>query len=416
MFQSAYRQNHSTETALLKGMNDILLNMNNQCVTLPILLDLSAAFDTVNHDTMLRRLEYSFGIQGKALSWFASYLSGRTQRIMINESLSKPFKLECGVPQGSCLGPLLFTLYTSGLFEIIKYHLLMIHCYVDHSQVYISFSPNDRAEQLAVVRNMEDCIRDIRFWMLNNDLKFNDDKTGFLIIGSSQQLDKLDNINIRVGDSEIHPVPLARNLGCWFDSRLSMASHITKLCASSFYYIYNIRRIRKYLSRQLTEVLVHAFITSRLDYCNGLLYGLPDCLLNKLQRVQNACARLIFREQKFCHVTPLIYELHWLPIKYRIEFKILLITFKILNLLAPTYLSSLISLRLPSKYNLRNSSDNLLLSYPRFKSKATLGDRSFTCAAPKLWNALPFDIRSASTVNIFKAKLKTHLFRHALLS
>ena len=163
-----------------------------------------------------------------------------------------------------------------------------------------------------------------------NDLKFND-KTEFLIIGSSQQLEKLDNTSIRVGDSDIHPVPLARNLGCWFDSRLSMASHITKLCASSFYYIYNIRRIRKYLSRQSTEILVHAFKTSRLDYCNGLLYGVSDCLFNKLQRAQNACARLIFREQKFCHVTPLISELHWLPIKCRIEFKILLITFKILN-------------------------------------------------------------------------------------
>ena len=159
--------------------------------------------------------------------------------------------------------------------------------------------------------------------MLNNDLRFNDDKTEFLIIGSSQQLEKLDNISIRVGDSDIHPVPLARNLGCWFDSRLSMASHITKLSASSFYYIYNIRWIRKYLSRQST-----AFITSRLDYCNGLLHGLPDCLLNKLQQVTNACARLIFREQKFCQVTPLIYELHWLPIKYRIELKILLIIFK----------------------------------------------------------------------------------------
>ena len=112
-----------------------------------------------------------------------------------------------------------------------------------------------------------------------------------------------------------------------------------------------------------------------------------DCQLNKLQRVQNAYARLIFRQQKFCHVTPFIYELHWLPIKYRIEFEILLITLRILNFLAPTYLSSLISLRLPSKYNLRNSSD-----------------------------ALPFDIRSASTVSIFIAKLKTHLFRHALLS
>ena len=143
----------------------------------------------------------------------------------------------------------------------------MIHCYADDSQVYISFSQNDRAEQLAVVRNMEaDCIRDNRFWMLNNDLKFNNDKTEFLIIGSSQQLENLDNISIRVGDSDIHPVPLARNLGCWFDSRLSMASHITKLCNSSFYFIYNIRRIRKYLLRQSTEILVHAFITSRLDY------------------------------------------------------------------------------------------------------------------------------------------------------
>ena len=95
-----------------------------------------------------------------------------------------------------------------------------------------------------------------------------------------------------------------------FDSKLFMASHITKICASSFYYIYNVRWIRKYLSRQSSEILVHAFITSCLDYCNGLLYGLPDCLLNKLQRVQNACARLIFREQKFCPVTPLIYKLH----------------------------------------------------------------------------------------------------------
>ena len=203
--------------------------------------------------------------------------------------------------QGSCLGPLLFTLYTSE-----RFHLPMIHCYADDSQLYISFSPKDRAEQLAVVRNMEDCIRDIRFWKLNNDLKFNDDKTEFLIIGSSQQLEKLDNISIRVGDADIHPVPLARNLGRWFDSRLSVASHITKISASLFYYIYNIRLIRKYLSRQSTEILVHAFITSRLDYCNDLLYGLPECLLNKLQRVQNACARLIFREQKFCHVTPLM--------------------------------------------------------------------------------------------------------------
>lgn len=136
------------------------------------------------------------------------------------------------MPQGSCLGPLLFTLYTSELFEIIIY-LPMIHCYADDSQVYISFSPNVRAEQLAVVKNMEDCIRDIRFWMSNNGLKLNDEKTAILTIGTSQQLGKLDNISICVGDSDIHPVPITRNLGSSFDSRLSMATHITNIYASS---------------------------------------------------------------------------------------------------------------------------------------------------------------------------------------
>ena len=172
-----------------------------------------------------------------------------------------------------------------------------------------------------MVRNMEDCIRDIRFWMLNNGLKLNDDKTEFVIIGTSQQLGKLDNVSICVGDSDIHPVPIARNFGSWFDFRLSMATHITKICVASFYYVYNIRRIRKYLSQQSQQTLVHAFVTTFLDYCNGLFYGLPDCLLNKLQRVQNACTRLIFKEQKLYRVTPLIYELHWLPIEYRIGFK-----------------------------------------------------------------------------------------------
>ena len=141
-------------------------------------------------------------------------------------------------------------------------------------------------------------------------------------------------------------------------------------------------------------------MTSRIDYCGSLLYGLLYCLINKLQRVQNACARLIFRP-KFSQITPLIYELHWLPIGYRIQFKILLITFKSVKFIAPFYLSSMISLRSPPKYNLRPSQDGLLLSYPRFRSKATLGDHSFTCSVPKLWNALPLVIRKADTVAIF---------------
>ena len=257
---------------------------------------------------------------------------------------------------------------------------------------------------------MESCVDDIRSGMLTDSLKLNDDKSEFLIIGTLQQLTIIDIGSIRVGDCNVSTVTSARNLGSWFDSKLSMSTHITKLSSSSFYYLYNIRRIRKYLSRRCTETLVHAFITSRIDYCNSLLYGLPDYRINKLQRIQNAAARLICQQSTFCHITPLLFYLHWLPVKFRIEFKILLITFKALKGLAPTYIDLLISIKSTSRYD----KDSLLLSYPKPLSKATLGDRSFTYAAPKLSNTLPLAIRSVN-IDDFKGKLKTYLFSKAFL-
>ena len=175
---------------------------------------------------------------------------------------------------------------------------------------------------------------------------------------------------------------------------------------------YNIQHIRNYLSQKSTETLIHVFISSCLDYCNGLLYGLLYSSLHKLQHVQRKCL-CIFNEHKFFHIIPgLIMELHWLPIICRLEFKTFLITFKILHVLAPSFLSSLISLRPPSRYNLRISNENLLLSYPSFICKAALGDR---CAAPRLWNSLLFDVRCTKSVDVFKVKLKTRLFSSACL-
>ena len=138
-----------------------------------------------------------------------------------------------------------------------------------------------------------------------------------------------------------------------------MRSHVTKTCKAAFYRLHNINRIRRFLSRELTESLIYAFVTSRLDYCNALLYGSPSNLTSKLQRVQNAAARLVFRAPRFCRITPLLVELHWLPVKFRIDFKIILITFKVINGMAPKYLSELISLRPNSSYSLR--SNNKLL-------------------------------------------------------
>ena len=164
--------------------------------------------------------------------------------------------------------------------------------------------------------------------MIQDRLMINDDKTEFLLVGTRQQLNKLDSCSITVGNNRISPSPCVKNLGSWFDCNLSMTDHINKACNVAFYHLHNLRRIKKYLSRDSLITLIHAFITSRLDYCNGLLFGLPKAQIAKLQRVQNATARLILGIGKFSHITPALYELHWLPVSLRIDYKILLLTFK----------------------------------------------------------------------------------------
>ena len=140
-FQSGFRKYHSTETALLKVQDDILMSMDNNEVTLLVLLDLSAAYDSIEHSILLNILQQDFGVDGSALNWFDSFLSGRKQRILVGDKTSDYFNLNCGVPQGSCMGPILFTLYVSRLFSIISQHLPSVHGYADDTQIYLSFRP-----------------------------------------------------------------------------------------------------------------------------------------------------------------------------------------------------------------------------------------------------------------------------------
>ena len=412
VLQSAYRCHHSSETALLKVRNDILLNMNKQHVTLLVLLDLSAAFDTVNHEILLESMTSKLGIGGTVLSWFCSYLSGRSQRVAVDYKLSKSFHLDCGVPQGSCLGPLLFNIYCSSLIDIVEVHLPEFHSYADDSQLYLSFSPSNSLCQDAAVSAMEACIADIKKWTQHNSLMLNDDKTDFIMIGTRQQLAKVNVTSIRVGNHLITKSRSVRNLGTWFNDTFDMSQHVTNLCSASFFQLHNIRRIRKYLTQEAAATLVHSFVTCRIDYCNSLLYGLPDYQLSKLQRVQNSAARLVYEESKFCHITPLLMKLHWLPIIYRIRFKIALLTYKAISGLAPSYISDLISIKTGANYSLR-SGNELLLNFPLRKSYSTLGDRSFSMAAPHVWNSLPSFIRKATTINNFKSQLKTYYFKLA---
>ena len=277
------------ETALLKICKHILLSMNQRHVTQLVFLDLSAAFDTVNHSIVLERMTKSFGVPGKALEWFSSYLSVRSQRVTLDGGVSQEFMTTCGVPQSSCLGPLLFTLYSSKLFMIIEKYLSCEHAYADDTLLYLSFKPGSTATEEESIAAMENCIKAIRAWMILDKMKINDIQTEFLIIGTKQQLNKVNIKTLSVGDSGVAPAAMARNLGVLFDENMTLLPHIntcklhstisTTLEGSENTYMSNTCSCCSYCSR--------------CDYCNSLLYGLPMKSISKLQRVQNAAARLI---------------------------------------------------------------------------------------------------------------------------
>ena len=232
--QSAYRKYHSTETCLLKVQNDILLSTDRQEVTLLVLLDLSAAFDTIDHNLLLNLLQSDFGVIGSALQWVRSFLSERQQRVVVGQSCSKDYQMKYGVPQGSCIGPILFLLYTSRLFKLMEKHLPDMQGYADDTQLYLSFRPPSSEEMDRALSALCAAIAEVRAWLISHKLKFNDTKTEFIIIGTRQQLAKVEIPSVKVGTADIAPLTSIRNLGAWFDDKMSMNDDGTGQCLPHF--------------------------------------------------------------------------------------------------------------------------------------------------------------------------------------
>ena len=408
LYQSSYKKFHSTETALLKIQSDILSALDNKKCVLLILLDLSAAFDTIDHSVLLSRLKADIGISGKVFQWFKSYLKGRKQALLIDGVRSALLDLLFGVPQGSVLGPLLFIIYMGPLGKILRNLGISFHFYADDSQVYVSFNVSDSE---GAVNKVEEAVTIIKSWMNANFLCLNGDKTELLLIASKFNLGKLDIPHINICGDKISPATKARNIGFIFDSIMDCRAQITQTCKSGWFHLSKIGKIRQYLDEGATKILVHAFITSRIDMNNCLYLGLPDNQIRKLQLLQNAAARIIMRLPKHCHITETLHELHWLPVSSRIHFKIILMVYKALNNMAPQYLTDLLTWKPSTARNMRSNNQNLLM-VPK-SNTVTYGDRNFTNVAPSWWNALPHHLRDCDNIITFKRLLKTHLFKLA---
>ena len=408
-FQSAYRPGHSCETAVLRVLNDVLCSADAGDLTLLVLLDLSAAFDVINHELLLSRLQNEAGIAGDALQWFVSYLAERTQRVIVGGATSEDRPLCCGVPQGSVLGPILFTIYTNQLGAIIEDHGICRKQFADDTELYTSFHP-DQLSAAAAVEAVQSCALAVKTWMAANRLKLNDDKTEAILCGSDTSLKKVEVKSIRVGGSDIALSDTIRDLGFFIDSRLTMTSHISAVVRSCFFQLRSLGRLRPHLNKKTASAVAVALIQSRLDYCNSCLWGLPKNQLQRLQKVQNTAARIVSRSKKSDHITPVLKELHWLPVKERIDHKLLTLAYSCMEGTAPAYLQELIPKHVPSR-GLRSASQSFLRvpSVQRHKKKS-LGVRSFENAAPGLWNSLPQALRECNSKDSFKRRLKTWLF------
>ncbi len=322
-------------------------------------------------------------IETITLRWFESYLNGRSFKVAWGGEVSTEYQLVTGVPQGSVLGPLLFSTYTTSLGPIIQAHGFSYHCYADDTQLYLSCQPDDTT----VAARISGCLVDISAWMKEHHQQLNLAKTELLVFPATTTLQH--DFTIQLGSPTITPSSV-RNIFVIFESWLSKTT-LQKTARSCRFALHNIRKIRPSLT-QYAQLLVQALVISRLDYCNALLAGLPSCTIKPLQMIQNAAERLVFSEPKRALVTPLFISLHWLPRAACIKFKTLMLAYRTVTGSAPSYFHSLMTIYIPPR-SLRSASERHLVLPSQRGTKSH--SRMFSFTVPGWWNELPTAIRNA---------------------
>ena len=397
--ENGYKTNHSTEFLMMKVVNDLLMNCDEKKPTILLLLDLSAAFDTVDQEKLLDILKNEIGIEGTALKWFRSFLTDRTQRVKINDAYSEIMLLLYGVTQGSVLGPPLFNIYIRSLYPYIRPLLFHIFGFADDHQLMKAFVP---ALQVSAFEDIEKCLNMITLWMNEFFLCLNANKTQIIVIYPPSIRDSIIMRGTFINNVCVRFVKYAKNLGIILDEMLTFDDQVKRVVKACICTIKKIAEIKSFLTEDDLKTVVCAGVLSRLDYCNALYYGITEARIKKLQSVQNSAVHLI-RKRMNQHVSTaeLLKKFHWLPVKKRIAFKILLVVHKCLLGEAPVSLRSMIVM----------GGSTRTKKLEEGKCNGEMGERSFSIAGPKLWNLLPMEVRVEENSDEFKKKLKTFLFR-----
>lgn len=415
-YQSGFRKGRGTNTALLDVIDNLLVAQDSGRGSILVLLDYSRAFDSINIDLLLSKLNY-YGLSQTARDWFKSYLSARTQQVKLQRPDGSCLRSNCtlvdrGVPQGSILGPLLFILYTSDItncFSYCRYHL-----YADDVQLYLSFFPNDTVAALAQIN---DDLNRLAEWSRNHSLVLNPTKSKFMIIGSKKQIQVIESHSPRVSvlGGSIELMSEVQNLGVTMDSRLRFEKHVTRVVQNCLFRLKVIYNIRDFLSVDVRVNLCESLILAKLNYC---LTAFGPCLLARthrlLQRVQNACARFSFSIPPRCHVTPFLNKSEMLAMDARLKLHLAGLLFDVVQSQTPDYLyEKLTWSSTTNSYFRARSTRKILLKTPRHVTAAFRG--SFRYLATSCWNNIPPPIRNSVSKRSFKQKLREHLLNNQKL-
>jgi len=291
------------------------------------------------------------------MTWFRSYLTDRTQTFVVGEDKHGPLPVNCSVPQGSVLGPIKFISYTEDVSELITNHAVSYHLFADDKQLYTAVSQ----DEIHVGRQrLMSCISDLQEWCASRRLQLNASKTELIWFGSQTSLRQLSlaDSTLMIDSVVVQPTDVVRDLGVLLDSELSLKQHVNRTASTCFYHLRRLRQLKRHVNIDVMKRLISAFVFSQLGYYNGILSGLPLSTIAPLQRVQNAAARLVLGLSWSDHVRPALKELHWLPVVYRIKFKLVLVMFTIHTHQCPDYLTDSVhpySNNDPARYRLRSA-------------------------------------------------------------